>query len=637
MMTSNSNNNNNHSNSQFNAAPILLRHPSSFMIDNNLMYQQDSKNYHPTSPLYESEPTTVLDDVPQRLEPEQYQYEFPPKSHLQALSMQLDQSIEDSISFFDASSFTTTTCTTSSTTSSSRVSSVVTDDFNAQEDQEFNSFLATLELEQYQQQQVVAPEQQEQTGFSLSPPPIESEEPSLVHDRQLSPLQLPQQAASQMAMMTSSTRVREESYDSISTITQPIVAPASFLSHHQQVNDDNDDDEYEQPGYHDQIEWHDTFGTNPSIWQDNFNDSYDSIHPHHRLSEDQDLPIIRRESEMVLSDSDNSMMMDDDDNSNFSAGSKVVLFKLNKKNKLASPYMPKRTTTSYTSSSDEGYDDDYDDDKELPIESASVFLPLDHQQAILDDDYHHQDDTTAAILKQQQAQIDRLESQLREEKAMRTAFEKAMEEMVLLMDQQQKMLYDRVEQEVAMRQLYEKKMDDALTLVTPLEHKLKKETDARCELESMMSHVLGELQEIKSTQQQQQAASSLPVKNRSTTTTASSTSSRTNVNVKRTKVPSSRQQTPTTTTTTLVTRPAATATKPASSSINDKRSVVNGSSQRLRSQINTTKSSLTKKQPLFSKSSRVTPSSRLLTTTTTTTTSRPPPPSIAASGRKRQF
>jgi hypothetical protein len=36
-------NNNNSSNGQFNAAHILLRHPSSFMMDDRMMYQQDSK------------------------------------------------------------------------------------------------------------------------------------------------------------------------------------------------------------------------------------------------------------------------------------------------------------------------------------------------------------------------------------------------------------------------------------------------------------------------------------------------------------------------------------------------------------------------------------------------------------------
>ncbi|KAI8093809.1 uncharacterized protein BX664DRAFT_249830, partial [Halteromyces radiatus] len=369
-------------------------------------------------------------DVPQRLEPEQYQYEFPPKSHLQALSVQLDQSLEDSLSFFDASSFTTM-----SSTCSSRVSSVLTDEFNAQEDQEFNSFLATLEQEQ------------QANGFSLSPPPVQT---NLVLDRQLSPLQLPQQ------VQDMTTRLREESYDSISTITQPIVAPSSFLT---------------RSVPQEQIEWHDTF--------DDMDYHYDSIHPHHRLSDvDQDIPVIRRPSENVLSDSSSVM---DDDSSQFSHDSKVIFIKLNKKNKVASPYIPKRSTTSQ---SDEGYDDNSyiieEDEKEM--QSDSVFLPLGRQE---------EDEDSL------QRQIDQLQAQVREEKAMRLAFEKAMEEMVLLMDQQQKMLYDRVEQEVSMRQVYEKKMEEALAMVAPLESKLKKETDARCELESMMSHVLGELQELK--------------------------------------------------------------------------------------------------------------------------------------------
>lgn len=618
MMTSNSNN----SNHQFNGAPILLRHPSSFMIDNNnLMYQQDSaKDYHsPTSPL-----SPIMDDVPQRLAPEQYQYEFPPKSHLQALSMQLDQSIEDSISFFDASSFTTTTCTTSST-GSSRVSSVVTDDFNAQEDQEFNSFLATLELEQQQQQQ--QQQHHSQSGFSLSPPPADEESQEqlhLVHDRQLSPLQLPQQAASQMAMMSSATRVREESYDSISTITQPIVAPASFLAHHHRQgndtaygysdDDDVDDNEHQMP-MQGQIEWHDTFGTHPSMWQSTFDDPYDSIHPHHRLSEDEDLPVIRRESEMVMTDSDHSMMTDDYDlHSHFSSNSKVVLFKLSKKTRLASPYMPKRNTSG-SPSSDEGYDDDLDDDKELPIESASVFLPLD-DTPVLDDGLMT---TTTRWQQQQQEQIDQLTVQLREEKAMRCAFEKAMEEMAVLMDQQQKMLYDRVEQEVALRQVYERKMDDALMMVKPLEQKLKKETDARCELESMMSHVLGELQEIKAAQQPPPApvapaaasrqASARPI------TTPSSRSTRA------TKVPAASK--------TTTTRPSSAVHKPSQ----EKRPLA--VTRPLRSTTPASKSSLTSTKQPVSKSSvtkkQPVPSSKSSRTKLSTATSRP----STAMGRPR--
>ncbi|KAI8328195.1 hypothetical protein BC941DRAFT_445452 [Chlamydoabsidia padenii] len=478
--------NNNNDNNQFNAGHILLRHPSSFMMDNQMMYQQDAKICH--SPPYESEPP-ILDDVPQRLAPEQYQYEFPPKSHLQALSIQLDQSTEDNTSFFDASSFTTTTCTTSSTTSSSRVSSVLTDDFNAQEDQEFNSFLATLEMEQQQQQQ---------QGFSLSPPPPTN---GLVLDRQLSPLQLPQQ-----------TRLREESYDSISTITQPVVAPASFLSQHEE----QEQVEADYYPLQDRIEWHDTFGAYPPLWQDTVvNDhSYHSVHPHHRLSEDEYLPVIRCGSEeMILSDG-SSGEEEEDCHSHFSTGSKVVLIKLSKKTKMASPYLPSKSCHS-----DEGYDDnDSDNEKELPIESASVFLPLDTHDIIENNNNH-----TVDLLKQQ---IDRLESQLREEKAMRVGFEKAMEEMVILMDQQQKMLCDRVEQEVSMRQVYEKKMEDALLLVGSLQSKLKKETDARCELESMMSHVLGELQEIKQHQQ-----------DISTTSHSLSKSVRTTVIAKRSMVP----------------------------------------------------------------------------------------------------
>ncbi|CAO3610947.1 unnamed protein product [Cunninghamella blakesleeana] len=542
-------------NSHFNPAPILLRHPSSLMIDDNLMYHhQDSTkaNYvaSPTSPEIDT-----LFDVPQHLDPEQHQYEFPPKSHLQALSEQLDNSIEDSLSFFDASSFTTTSCTSYT---SSHVS-LMSDEFNAQEDQEFNSFLATLELEQQQHNS-----SNEQSTFSLSPPMMESplqqyrsyeeeEEQQhyssltnqLVHDRHLSPLQLPQQVTHPYHQdPLSSNRLREESYDSISTITQPIVAPSSFLTQHDIENDYDHDHRRHHMGYRNHyddeknddgsdIEWYDSFYHHQQQQQHQQHQSlnwkdpymyYDGVHPYHRSSEDMELPMIHHETNLILSsDEDEEEDSRTDHSSTFSSGSKVVLIKLNKKNKVASPYIP-RYISSTSFHSDEGYDDDeFEDDKELPIESASIFLPLQPNEPLSENEnkllldhspsstYYHpsqvqqqQRNEYDEQFEQMQKRIQQLESNLREEKAMRNAFEKAMEEMVLLMDQQQKMLYDRVEQEVTMRQVYERKMNEALQSVAPLESKLKKETDARCELESMMSHVLNQLQDLKTTQEKQQ-------------------------------------------------------------------------------------------------------------------------------------
>ncbi|KAG1060655.1 hypothetical protein G6F42_027901 [Rhizopus arrhizus] len=87
--------------------------------------------------------------------------------------------------------------------------------------------------------------------------------------------------------------------------------------------------------------------------------------------------------------------------------------------------------------------------------------------------------------------LHQLEQRVRQETAMRIAFEKAMEDMTVLIDQQQKTLYDRVEQEMHMRQLYEEKMNTALAQLQPLESRLRKEVNARTKMEEMMTRSQG--------------------------------------------------------------------------------------------------------------------------------------------------
>ncbi|KAI8074993.1 hypothetical protein BC940DRAFT_287165 [Gongronella butleri] len=464
----------------FNSAPILLRDPSTFLLSEE-------------KTLEEPAATTYTDDVPQHLAPEQHQYEFPPRSHLQALSAQLDHGDEDVQSYFDESSFT-----------SSFVSECISTDFNTQEEESFDHFLFTLEQEQHEHHH-------QQQQFCLSPP-------ILVHDRQLSPLQLPVQLpttrqhhryASEDAAAANNDqftcgRIREESYDSVSTITQPAAAaPCSFLS--STFNNNNNNNRAALP---DRIEWHNSFDSASAqqhqqpMWQDDL--FFDSVHPYQRGSHAHALPVIHQETEPMLSDNNST----DDDSSSCSSGSKVVLIKLNKKTKHKKIAMSPRVAYQQA---DFGFDDDdLALEEEAPIESASVFLPVHGQRQETRRDTYElllggaNDEPEARApapampdYHQWQARVEQLEREVQEEKAMRKGFEKAMEEMVLLMDQQQKLLYDRLDQEIAMRKMYESRMHHALEQLQPLETKIQKETSARCELESMMSHVLNQVQDLK--------------------------------------------------------------------------------------------------------------------------------------------
>jgi hypothetical protein len=241
-------------------------------------------------------------------------------------------------------------------------------------------------------------------------------------------------------------------------------------------------------------------------------------------------------SEAEIFCQDDSVSLNEDEvGSNFSNNSKVVVIKISK---TQAPTFITYSSGGYMSS-DEGYDDEDDEYpcKELPIESASVFLPLSDQEqeqlTRLDNrrqlaaikiqsvwrGYQCRKETKTSSLKlshrvlaglaqvndsihrrnnnQLQDRIYMLEQRLGEETAMRIAFEKAMEDMTVLMDHQHRVLHDRVEQEVSMRQTYERKMEQVMAQVQPLESRLRHESKARADLESMMSRVLDQLHDMK--------------------------------------------------------------------------------------------------------------------------------------------
>lgn len=242
------------------------------------------------------------------------------------------------------------------------------------------------------------------------------------------------------------------------------------------------------------------------------------------------------ESEADIFDSLN----EDDNISNFSNNSKVIVMKISKTH----PPRVIQYSSSFISTTDEGYDDEeYDECKELPIESASVFLPLSdcEQEQLMDLETlrqlaaikiqscwrgyfgrKQQKQTTMKLSNRVMAGLARvndsihrrnhnqlqdrcyeLEQRLGEETAMRIAFEKAMEDMTIVMDHQHKVLNERVEQEVDMRQAYERKMEQVIGQVQPLESRLRHESKARADMESMMSRVLDQLHDIKVQQKEE--------------------------------------------------------------------------------------------------------------------------------------
>ncbi|CEI88058.1 hypothetical protein RMCBS344292_02459 [Rhizopus microsporus] len=383
--------------------------------------------HHPTSTFQDKIQATPIIEVTQRLAPELYEYEFPPRSRIMAI----ESSIENDDEYFDESSFTT-----------------ISTDFHDCYDPQLDN-----DQHQFDEDDDEVEEVDDLLYYINESFPNKTE---FISDHQLSPLQLPSQYRR---------HDREESYDSTGTIKQNPLGPSSFLSaQHRQLY-------LERVPEEERINW----------------DEHDYIFP-------------TEDHHVVRNTSVHPYQLDDDDNDE---------------------------------NQNEGYDDNEDDyRKELPIESSSKFIPLD------DNDFLDSDTIrTLAAVKIQAAwrgynyrrkqrlnphyrvlaglatinntihkqnynhlldRIHQLEHRLNEETAMRIAFEKAMEDMTILMDHQHKVLHERLEHEVNLRKTYEQKMEDTVSLIKPLETRLRNESKARADMESMMSRVLDQLHDLKS-------------------------------------------------------------------------------------------------------------------------------------------
>ncbi|KAG1049508.1 hypothetical protein G6F43_008174 [Rhizopus delemar] len=106
-------------------------------------------------------------------------------------------------------------------------------------------------------------------------------------------------------------------------------------------------------------------------------------------------------------------------------------------------------------------------------------------------------------VSQLEKRIEQLEKRLEQETAMRRAFENTVEDMTVLIDRQQKVLYDRLEEEVSLRQSYEHRMNQALDQIEPLESRLKKEVNARNRVEEMLTRVLDQMHQTETSRLQQ--------------------------------------------------------------------------------------------------------------------------------------
>lgn len=437
-------------------------------------------------------------EVPQNLNPEQVRYEFPPKSRLEELAQYYDN---DDCSFFDESSFTTTS------TSTAAYNTSITEQQDYDDDDE-----TLMRLNAARRSADYASDHLDRFFHSVSSAWQQDD----VMDEQrnsMSPLHLPQQREQH--------RPREESCDSTDTIKQcraardqfgKGIAPSAYLSC------------VEEEG-------------NVSHYLDCCTAAFIHVMIGLRTranSDDLELPVFRSESALRHHSRTASLLHSD----NESTSSAIVVMRLRRKPK--SPLLAARMISaqdddrlSWSDSSDEGYVDE-----EKPMDSASLFLPLsDHEQHQLQDNEVLR--VTAAIkiqavwrgyrFRQQMKQnggllpaqrlmmdivklcggvhkrqmtrmrqrLDTLEMHLEEETAMRIAFEKAMEDMTVMIDEQHKALYDRIEQESSMRQYYERKMDDTLSRIKPLERQLRQEARERTELESMMTCVLEQMQDMK--------------------------------------------------------------------------------------------------------------------------------------------
>lgn len=470
-------------------------------------------------------------EITQHLAPEQFQYEFPPKSCIMAIEANDDD--QEEFSFFDECSFTSN--------STAAYSNILYEE-DEEEDDDY-----------YTQSNLIQNSDQLLDQYLDS---FKNLDMSFVADNQLSPLQLPTQATSS----SNSSRIREESYDSTGTIvirkslcsSFQAARPSSFLSshHHKQF--------LERVAEEDRINWEEKSFTFPeysnsqsedergnacTLVSNNNNKSkitnisykiaYRSVHPYYRSR-------MNSEADMFCRD-DDIVSLGEDDLSNYSNNSKVVVMKISKSNVSPPTFIHFSQSAGSYISSDEGYDDE-DDEQDIhckPIESASVFLPLSDQEQeymMQFDDHRHSaaikiqsvwrgyifrkkttysgsqlkvshrvlaglaqvnDNIHRRNNNQLQNRIYMLEKRLGEETAMRMAFEKAMEDMTILMDHQHQVLHQRVEQEVNMRQTYERKMEQVMTQVQPLESRLRHESKARADMESMMSRVLDQLHDLK--------------------------------------------------------------------------------------------------------------------------------------------
>lgn len=455
----------------FNPEPIMLRNATSAMSDDKLQ----TGHY-----LQESDTNDSMIEIAQHLAPEQFKYEFPPKAHLIAIA---EQEQNDHYSFFDESSFTTTS-TFSTLMDHNHEYRMHTPDIHNTDrvDRYFGSY-----DESWQQRTFVA-------------------------DSQLSPLQLPTQASRRYEH---DRHGREESYDSTSTIILPkkLSDDSVVLSSHRHFLVVEEDD---------RINWDETPFTFPDYNHPWSSKVYRSVHPYHcRLDSEDDIECPRFHN----------------DSYSQSSHSRVVVMKLSRNSQNSSTVV--QFSHNYTGcGSDEGYDDEEDYEcKEIPISSTSVYIPLskDEEEQLIcmdslrnaaaikiqsvwrgyccrKDNARNKTTITTGVLaglarindsihRRNNNQLhDRLyviEQRMSEETRMRIAFEKAMEEMTNLMDNQHKVLYERLEQEVDMRQAYERKMEQAISQIQPLEARLRHESKARADLESMMSRVLDQLHEVK--------------------------------------------------------------------------------------------------------------------------------------------
>ncbi|KAI9498775.1 hypothetical protein BDB00DRAFT_799490 [Zychaea mexicana] len=508
----------------FNTEPIMLRHDSSLAAadDKMMLYQQQ-----PTC-FPEEDRGDLMMDVPQNLGPEQVTYEFPPKARLQALAQIYDNDPADDCSFFDESSFTTTSTFTNDLRSTSACSSrhsyatlsPPVDYANDHLDRFFDSVLDQVVScnnpmeRQHQEQQMHCDTNSDE----------DDDDSYLVDDGRLSPLELPEQEEQVR-------RDREQSCDSTATVKQQVVAaPCSFLGSVRE----------EQPRPHSHNQWPEHHHNHR---QGLYRGGFQKNNSRPSAVNSEDLPVFCSESELLRRPTTYSSSSSCAAASDMTNESHIVVIRLSKKTKVSTPIIDRCPSSQTTWSSDEGYDDNDDVDgcsnKELPIESASIFLPLSDQEQ---EHLIHNDILRSAAAvriqaawrgyrfrrRQQQQQfkikpkhrlmvdvvrlcgqvhrqqmnrvqtrLHDVEDDLREETAMRIAFEKAMEDMTVLVDQQQKVLYDRLEQEINMRQVYERKMEQALLQVEPLERNIRKEAKARNELQGMMTRVLEQMHDMK--------------------------------------------------------------------------------------------------------------------------------------------